>query len=70
MNVAELIAKLEKMPQNLDVVFEHPEFGSYGIINCVHIVDMSDHCDGDDCDICQKCELYKIKKDLAVELEW
>ena len=70
MNVKELIKELEKMPQDLDVVFMHPEFGEYGEIDSVHVTDISGNCRGDDCEICIKCGYFSEEEDLAVELTW
>lgn len=70
MKVKDLIAKLKELPQDMDVVFEHPEFGEYGEIDGACITDTSQHCDGNDCKKCEKCEYFYIKEDLAVELHW
>ena len=70
MKVKELIEKLQELPQNLDVVFEHPEFGEYGVISGACVVDTSGNCDGSDCEICIKCSYFSEEKDLAVEIYW
>lgn len=70
MQVKDLIEKLKELPQDMDVVFEHPEFGEYGVIRGACISDMSDHCDGTDCKKCEKCEFFYIEEDLAVEVYW
>jgi len=69
MKVKELIEKLQEMPQDFDVVFMHPEFGEYGVIDFVHTIDTEGNCEGDFCDNCVKCHDYKTK-DNAVELCW
>ena len=70
MKVKDLINKLKELPQDMDVVFEHPEFGEHGIISGARVIDMNGHCDGDDCEICIKCSYFNREKDLAVEIYW
>lgn len=69
MNAKELIDILRTMPQNLDIVFMHPEFGEYGLIEGVYTIDTEANCQGDYCDKCTQCEEFK-KKDNAIELTW
>lgn len=70
MKVRELIEALKTMPQDLNVVFEHPEFGEYGIIDHVFTINTDGNCSGNYCDKCIQCEDYKRGKDNAVELSW